>query len=90
VWSCAYCDCAFTEKVVPEVDHIRPLAKGGVHEWSNLAPACASCNRLKADQDVAVWLENHWREPHCGARVDHVAVSDTLSEPSHPLHYVTT
>lgn len=56
VWSCAYCDCAFNEKVVPEVDHIRPLAKGGLHEWANFAPACARCNRLKADQDVGEWL----------------------------------
>lgn len=56
VWSCAYCDSAFNQMVVAEVDHIRPLAKGGVHEWSNLAPACATCNRLKSDQDVSVWL----------------------------------
>jgi 5-methylcytosine-specific restriction endonuclease McrA len=55
-WSCAYCDLDFGEKVVPEVDHVRPLAKGGLHEWSNLLPACASCNRLKADQDVSQWL----------------------------------
>ncbi|WP_280888219.1 HNH endonuclease signature motif containing protein [Streptomyces sp. LBL] len=55
-WSCAYCDSAFGEKVVPEVDHVRPLARGGLHEWSNLAPACARCNRLKSDRDVAEWL----------------------------------
>lgn len=56
LWSCAYCDSAFGEKVVAEVDHIRPLAKGGVHEWCNLAPACAPCNRSKADRDVAEWI----------------------------------
>jgi 5-methylcytosine-specific restriction endonuclease McrA len=56
VWSCAYCDCAFNKKVVPEVDHVRPLAKGGLHEWSNFAPACAWCNRTKGDQDVVKWL----------------------------------
>ncbi|MFD5161000.1 HNH endonuclease [Streptomyces hawaiiensis] len=55
-WSCAYCDSSFTEMVVAEVDHIRPLARGGVHEWFNLAPACAWCNRLKSDRDVAEWV----------------------------------
>ncbi|MFF3140858.1 HNH endonuclease [Streptomyces sp. NPDC057927] len=55
-WSCTYCDCGFDGMVVPEVDHVRPLAMGGLHEWSNLVPACASCNRSKADQDVGQWL----------------------------------
>jgi 5-methylcytosine-specific restriction endonuclease McrA len=55
-WSCTYCDCGFDGKVVPEVDHILPLARGGLHEWANLAPSCASCNRSKGDQDVSQWL----------------------------------
>ncbi|MEU8840277.1 HNH endonuclease signature motif containing protein [Streptomyces roseus] len=55
-WSCAYCDADFGGAVIPEVDHVTPLAKGGLHEWSNLAPACAECNRLKSDRDMADWL----------------------------------
>ncbi|MEU3729954.1 HNH endonuclease signature motif containing protein [Streptomyces sp. NPDC033538] len=55
-WSCAYCDASFTQMVVAEVDHIRPLARGGLHEWFNLAPSCGACNRSKADRDVATWL----------------------------------
>lgn len=55
-WSCAYCDVSFTEMVVAEVDHIRPLAGGGVHAYSNLAPACAPCNRMKGARDVGEWL----------------------------------
>lgn len=59
-WSCAYCDSAFTQMVVAEVDHVRPLAKGGVHQWFNLAPSCGPCNRAKADTDVVHWLaQNH-------------------------------
>jgi 5-methylcytosine-specific restriction endonuclease McrA len=42
--------------VAAEVDHIRPLARGGVHEWSNLAPACAGCNGAKADRDISDFL----------------------------------
>ncbi|MEV6684413.1 HNH endonuclease [Streptomyces sp. NPDC051130] len=56
VWSCAYCDGAFGSAVVAEVDHVTPLAKGGLHEWSNLAPACRDCNRLKSDSDITAWL----------------------------------
>ncbi|WP_078906683.1 HNH endonuclease signature motif containing protein [Streptomyces sp. NRRL S-378] len=55
-WSCVYCDGSFSEMVVPEMDHITPLAKGGVHAMWNIAPACAECNRAKADRDVAEWL----------------------------------
>ncbi|MET9480984.1 HNH endonuclease signature motif containing protein [Streptomyces sp. NPDC006638] len=55
-WACAYCDRSFGEKVVLEIDHIRPLAQGGLHEWSNLAPACRECNRSKSDLELGVWV----------------------------------
>ncbi|MFG2292012.1 HNH endonuclease [Streptomyces sp. NPDC048603] len=55
LWSCAYCDASAGPMVVLEVDHIHPLAKGGVHEWSNLAPACRECNRAKADASPEEW-----------------------------------
>jgi hypothetical protein len=35
---------------------VTPLAKGGVHEWINLAPACQDCNRAKSDLDWGAWL----------------------------------
>lgn len=56
-WSCAYCDRSFGEKVVLEIDHIRPLAKGGLHTWSNLAPACRECNQSKSDHELVVWIQ---------------------------------
>ncbi|MGW1547474.1 HNH endonuclease [Streptomyces sp. NPDC002346] len=55
-WACAYCDSSFGPMVVAEADHVTPLAKGGVHEWSNLAPACQECNRAKSDRDMSEWL----------------------------------
>ncbi|MFD6361240.1 HNH endonuclease [Streptomyces roseolus] len=63
-WSCVYCDSPFGQKVVAEVDHIRPLAKGGVDAWENLAPACQGCNRDKADRDVEQWLDESSGQPH--------------------------
>ncbi|MFJ3248368.1 HNH endonuclease [Streptomyces sp. NPDC086782] len=57
-WSCTYCDVPFGQMVAAEIDHVRPLAHGGVHAWSNLTPACSECNRSKADLDVGMWLAN--------------------------------
>ncbi|MYR43114.1 hypothetical protein GTW67_14075 [Streptomyces sp. SID5910] len=47
--------------VVAEVDHVRPLAKGGVHHPFNLAPSCGPCNRAKGDTDVMSWLAQKHR-----------------------------
>jgi len=55
-FSCTYCDAPFGPTVVAEVDHIRPLAKGGCDEWMNLTPACRECNRAKSDLDMSDWL----------------------------------
>lgn len=33
-----------------EVDHVKPLSKGGAHVLANLRPACGGCNRSKSDR----------------------------------------
>lgn len=33
-----------------QIDHVKPLAKGGMHILSNLRPACALCNLSKKDK----------------------------------------
>jgi 5-methylcytosine-specific restriction endonuclease McrA len=33
-----------------EVDHVKPLSKGGAHVLSNLRPACGTCNRTKRER----------------------------------------
>ena len=33
-----------------EVDHVKPLSKGGSHMLSNIRPACGPCNRRKASK----------------------------------------
>ncbi|MCU4310000.1 HNH endonuclease [Acinetobacter radioresistens] len=38
------------EDSAPEVDHIIPLSKGGLHVESNLRCACRKCNGLKSDR----------------------------------------
>lgn len=42
-------DCDSNSDFYPSIDHIRPLAKGGLHRWDNVQLACRICNSLKAD-----------------------------------------
>lgn len=41
-----------TSKRAPELDHIRPLSKGGTHTWDNVQCACRECNRWKSNKVV--------------------------------------
>jgi 5-methylcytosine-specific restriction protein A len=35
-----------------EVDHIKPLHKGGTDDMDNLQPLCAECHKIKTLHDV--------------------------------------
>jgi 5-methylcytosine-specific restriction endonuclease McrA len=48
---CVYCG----DPKPVEVDHIIPVARGGLSVWWNLAPACFRCNRAKGDALVNEW-----------------------------------
>ena len=43
---CAF--CGSTQDI--QIDHVTPIAKGGVHGIGNLQPLCAKCNRSKHDK----------------------------------------
>lgn len=50
---CAYC----SDTAGPfEIDHVHPVIRGGTDDPSNLAVACAPCNRSKGAKLVAEWL----------------------------------
>ena len=34
----------------PSIDHIKPIAKGGLHEWNNIQLAHRICNTNKRDR----------------------------------------
>ncbi|HZT24083.1 MAG TPA: HNH endonuclease signature motif containing protein [Pseudolabrys sp.] len=53
------CPCCFqpiTSISVAEVDHAKPLAKGGVHHSSNFILTHAQCNKEKHNKTLA----EHW------------------------------
>ena len=35
---------------LPSIDHIKPISKGGIHDWTNVALACLRCNILKSNR----------------------------------------
>lgn len=48
---CIY--CGKRENIT--LDHVVPIARGGVHGIGNLAPACKPCNSSKRDKTVMEW-----------------------------------
>ena len=51
---CIYCPATL---VVYEVDHVMPIALGGINDRSNLQLLCPTCNRLKGAQHPAAFVE---------------------------------
>lgn len=47
---CHYCKKRYKGRLT--MDHIVPLSKGGHHTYSNIIPACRSCNSKKGNRDV--------------------------------------
>ena len=45
---CVYC-AAPLDFDIATIDHVFPLARGGIHAPGNLVAACGRCNRLKGD-----------------------------------------
>lgn len=54
------CKCDWEDKTVkdgitivgnkyPTIEHVKPLSKGGLHEWKNIRLACFKCNTIKRD-----------------------------------------
>lgn len=42
-------DTSVTGDDYPSIDHIKPLSKGGTHEWDNVQLLCRKCNYTKKD-----------------------------------------
>jgi len=51
-FTCQYCGRSAPD-VVLEVDHIRPVSKGGTNDIMNLVTSCMECNRGKSDKELS-------------------------------------
>jgi 5-methylcytosine-specific restriction endonuclease McrA len=47
--------CVYCGREAMEVDHIRPLSRGGWEHEINLVPACGNCNHTKSDKLLTEW-----------------------------------
>lgn len=47
---CCYCDAPATD-----LDHVRPISRGGRDVLSNVVPACSACNLAKSALTLAEW-----------------------------------
>lgn len=52
---CVYCGVYKPNQM--HIDHVVPIARGGLHEESNLVSACAKCNQSKGSKLVSEWLK---------------------------------
>lgn len=80
VWDecCAYCGCR-PDKIT--LDHVIPKVKGGATQWSNLIPACTSCNGSKGHSDAWDWYQLQLF--YCAARER--KIKDWLTNEKPPL-----
>ncbi|MEU1134920.1 HNH endonuclease [Streptomyces sp. NPDC005900] len=58
--------CVYCGGSSQAIDHINPVTRGGMGEWSNLAPICTSCNSSKSNKHVLQFLM--YRLERIGAR----------------------
>lgn len=54
-WLCAYCETPLFGEF--HVDHMRPLSKGGAHDWSNLSITCPGCNMSKHTKTAEEFID---------------------------------
>ena len=66
-WRCQLCDCSSPKilrgtyhPLAPELDHIKPLSKGGEHTMENTQLLCRTCNMMKSDKSMT-WAKRQLR-----------------------------
>lgn len=51
-FTCQYCGVSAPD-VILEIDHIKPVSKGGTNDILNLVTACRDCNRGKTNRELS-------------------------------------
>lgn len=84
---CAYCGAS---EGAMQRDCIMPISRGGRYTLTNVAPACASCNASKCNDEVTGWLRRK-RLDESAFLLRQVQIQSALAErfpsalPSDPL-----
>ena len=47
--------CAYCPRPATTIDHIEPIARGGLDAPENVVPACRSCNSSKGAKPLLIW-----------------------------------
>lgn len=55
-WKCAVCRTGIRDKY--HIDHIQPLARGGLHEPNNIQLLCPPCNLTKNAKDPIAFMQS--------------------------------
>ena len=50
---------AYCGSTADTLDHVRPVARGGLTVRTNLIPACRTCNLAKGHADALDWFRAH-------------------------------
>lgn len=66
--SCYLCDTHLPSIRQRTIDHVIPLAKGGLHVRANVRVACLSCNSIKSDREIQKVLPSRFTRVAIGAR----------------------
>jgi 5-methylcytosine-specific restriction endonuclease McrA len=53
---CIYCRQRFTAELLPTLEHIVPLSKGGDDHPTNVVAACESCNNERGNRNYYAFL----------------------------------
>lgn len=53
---CSYCGAA-----CQEIDHIDPVAGGGIEGYENLTASCRTCNRQKSSRPLLFFMVRRWQ-----------------------------
>ncbi len=82
LWRCYYCGAALKLEALC-LDHVLPIARGGLFSLENLAPACDRCNSIKGaltGEEFAelLTLVNGWPEVARGSLFKRLLSSGSL------------
>lgn len=73
---CAYCGAPATSL---QRDCVLPVSRGGRYTLDNIAPACASCNASKCNDEVTGWMRRKRLDERAFLE-RHIAVQSALAD----------